>query len=264
MTEDQIEKVWESIEWQKISPRIHENPEEFNKKLRHEFARVLLSASKPAVAQKEDIPTMKSAVELANDRGYLDAREGKELSEGGYMTPALQREYRLGYGKYIWEKGTVAETLFADHVGEEDGDFVLIERGLLGAACSAIDKKRDAPKVLNKLRAITCAPAAPAQSGDTALLARAIERMDRARNILTDGNPRPECNWGMLDTSDLKAARPAQTERALTDFFDVVFDGPPGHESGRFVECEDSNGKSFNAGEWIDRGNGLWALRIKK
>lgn len=26
-------------------------------------------------------------------------------------------------------------------------------------------------------------------------------RMDRARNILTDGNPRPECNWGMLDTS---------------------------------------------------------------
>lgn len=39
-----------------------------------------------------------------------------------------------------------------------------------------------------------------------AALAKAIERMDRARGILTNDNPRPECNWGMLDTSDLRAA----------------------------------------------------------
>jgi len=32
----------------------------------------------------------------------------------------------------------------------------------------------------------------------------ALLRMDRARNILTDGNPRPECNWGMLDTRGLR------------------------------------------------------------
>lgn len=31
----------------------------------------------------------------------------------------------------------------------------------------------------------------------------AIERMDRARMILTDGQPRPDCNWGMLNTADL-------------------------------------------------------------
>lgn len=37
------------------------------------------------------------------------------------------------------------------------------------------------------------------------LLATAMERMDRARNILTNGNPRPECNWGMLDTTDLRS-----------------------------------------------------------
>lgn len=43
---------------------------------------------------------------------------------------------------------------------------------------------------------------------------------------------------------------------------DVVFDGPPAHESGRFVECEDESGASVGVGEWIDRGNGLWALRI--
>ncbi len=45
-------------------------------------------------------------------------------------------------------------------------------------------------------------------------------------------------------------------------FFDIVFDGPPGHESGRFVEVEDSQGRSFKAGDWIERGDGLWALRL--
>lgn len=38
------------------------------------------------------------------------------------------------------------------------------------------------------------------------LLKNAMERMDRARNVLTDGKPRQDCNWGMLDTSDLRAA----------------------------------------------------------
>lgn len=48
----------------------------------------------------------------------------------------------------------------------------------------------------------------------------------------------------------------------MTDHIDIVFDGPPAHESGRFVEVEDASGKSINVGEWIDRGNGLWALRL--
>ncbi|MDN7490536.1 hypothetical protein QZM35_22760 [Burkholderia sp. AU45274] len=47
-------------------------------------------------------------------------------------------------------------------------------------------------------------------------------------------------------------------------FMDIVFDGPPSYQSGRFVEVEDEQGRSFNAGQWIDRGNGLWALRIAR
>lgn len=50
----------------------------------------------------------------------------------------------------------------------------------------------------------------------------------------------------------------------MAGFIDIVFDGPPSHESGRFVESEDENGHGINAGEWIDRGNGLWALRISR
>lgn len=44
---------------------------------------------------------------------------------------------------------------------------------------------------------------------------------------------------------------------------DIVFDGPPGPIAGRFVEVEDQNGHSINAGEWLYRGDdGYWVLRI--
>jgi hypothetical protein len=49
---------------------------------------------------------------------------------------------------------------------------------------------------------------------------------------------------------------------ARDEFVDVVFDGPPGPVCGRFVECEGPDGRSVRVGEWIDRGDGFWALRI--
>jgi hypothetical protein len=45
-------------------------------------------------------------------------------------------------------------------------------------------------------------------------------------------------------------------------FIDIVFDGPPGPNPGRFVEVENESGESICAGEWIDRGDGMWALRV--
>lgn len=52
----------------------------------------------------------------------------------------------------------------------------------------------------------------------------------------------------------------ASVQRGRT--VDVVFDGPPSHESGRFVEVE-QDGKSINLGEWVKRPDGMWALRIE-
>jgi hypothetical protein len=46
------------------------------------------------------------------------------------------------------------------------------------------------------------------------------------------------------------------------DYIDIVFDGPPSHESGRFVEVENSAGESIRIGEWVERPDGYWALRI--
>jgi hypothetical protein len=42
---------------------------------------------------------------------------------------------------------------------------------------------------------------------------------------------------------------------------DIVFDGPPDHEAGRFVEVE-RDGESISFGEWVKREDGFWALRI--
>lgn len=48
----------------------------------------------------------------------------------------------------------------------------------------------------------------------------------------------------------------------MKEYIDIVFDGPPSHKPGRFVEVEDETGASIGVGEWIERGDGLWALRF--
>lgn len=50
----------------------------------------------------------------------------------------------------------------------------------------------------------------------------------------------------------------------MTEFVDIVFDGPPGHEAGRFVEVENDKGESISLGDWKKREDGYWALRIWK
>lgn len=50
---------------------------------------------------------------------------------------------------------------------------------------------------------------------------------------------------------------------AEKEFIDIVFDGPPSHESGRFVEVENREGKSIRFGEWIQRPDGYWVIRIR-
>ncbi len=47
----------------------------------------------------------------------------------------------------------------------------------------------------------------------------------------------------------------------LRPFIDIVFDGPPAHKSGRFVEVHDHEGKSISVGEWLEQGE-FWALRL--
>ena len=45
-------------------------------------------------------------------------------------------------------------------------------------------------------------------------------------------------------------------------YIDIICDGPPSHQSGRFVEVENSAGQSISVGQWVERTDGYWALRI--
>lgn len=50
----------------------------------------------------------------------------------------------------------------------------------------------------------------------------------------------------------------------MTDqrYIHIVFDGPPGPESGRFVEVESEQGAGISIGDWFEDKGGMWVLRI--
>ena len=50
----------------------------------------------------------------------------------------------------------------------------------------------------------------------------------------------------------------------MSAYIDIVFDGPPGPEGGRFVEVENQERKSIKFGEWVHRDDGYWVLRISQ
>lgn len=53
-----------------------------------------------------------------------------------------------------------------------------------------------------------------------------------------------------------------ECERTPEEYIDIVFDGPPSHESGRFIEVNNPAGASISVGEWIEREDGRWMLRV--
>lgn len=55
--------------------------------------------------------------------------------------------------------------------------------------------------------------------------------------------------------------RHPDTNEETMKTIDIVFDGPPSHDMPRLVEVE-REGKSISIGEWVQRDDGYWALRI--
>lgn len=54
----------------------------------------------------------------------------------------------------------------------------------------------------------------------------------------------------------------APVRAPATRHVDLVFDGPPGPLAPAFVDVEDDQGRSIRYGEWIERPDGMWALRM--
>ena len=59
-----------------------------------------------------------------------------------------------------------------------------------------------------------------------------------------------------------RAARRLDPSTVLVDYIDVVFDGPPSHVSGRFVEVESPANRGVKLGEWVQDGE-WWRLRFR-
>lgn len=68
--------------------------------------------------------------------------------------------------------------------------------------------------------------------------------------------------WLLAEPSTLTELIEHRRSAGGEGHIDIVFDGPPGHCSGRFVEVEDAAGKSIRFGQWVERADGHWALRI--
>jgi hypothetical protein len=71
-------------------------------------------------------------------------------------------------------------------------------------------------------------------------------------------------NIEMLTMSDARKLHSllSQVVEPGGKFIDIVFDGPPSHESGRFIEVEDEHGHSIKVGRWVHHDDGYWALRL--
>lgn len=58
-------------------------------------------------------------------------------------------------------------------------------------------------------------------------------------------------------------SQPTQpTQTTQTAAINIIFDAPPGPENGRFIEVETDDGRGIDIGEWIERPDGFFALRI--
>ena len=48
----------------------------------------------------------------------------------------------------------------------------------------------------------------------------------------------------------------------MAEAINIIFDSPPGPEGPIFIEVELDNGSSVGCGEWVERNDGYWCLRI--
>jgi len=95
---------------------------------------------------------------------------------------------------------------------------------------------------------------------------------DKARSDMDLGCNWEECECGYPDRGECQKnqdingvhLRPMHHSEVKTETIDIVFDGPPGPESANFVEVENPEGESIKVGEWVEREDGTWALRLER
>jgi hypothetical protein len=85
--------------------------------------------------------------------------------------------------------------------------------------------------------------------------AKVVERWRKARDEYLSARA---ALVGQVERQGWRA--PARTP--ATSHVDLVFDGPPGPLAPAFVEVEDDQRRSIKYGEWVERDDDVWVLRI--
>lgn len=125
----------------------------------------------------------------------------------------------------------------------------------------------DASALKRHREAVEAAIRAPLEA-ENARLRQVLERIASHGHAVSRCRANTEaaimCQEGHHVAIENAAAALAGVPKApVSDYIDIVFDGPPSHESGRFVEVESPTGTSIRMGEWIQDGE-LWRLRIPR
>ncbi len=100
--------------------------------------------------------------------------------------------------------------------------------------------------------------------GDHSLVARLLTTLaDECERLLSERDTAHQ----RIESLERELAEAKEHERKMREanaggFIQIVFDGPPGHESGRFVEVENPARESIGIGQWVERDDGLWALEL--
>jgi hypothetical protein len=90
-----------------------------------------------------------------------------------------------------------------------------------------------------------------------------IIRNNLAYWVKPDGRPAIARACTELENADGSAPVPTSTAPTIASSkVALLFDGPPGPESGRFIEAENAAGEGVKVGAWVQRGDGIWALEL--
>ena len=169
------------------------------------------------------------------------------------MTEAELSQIKLRHqGTPLWDAARDSpEDLTCDH----DGEAWPCDAYLLLGHVEELEKELRAERAAHRVEMEGMRESNSALLDETRRLQGRIEELEKGlRGVL---------RW---EKEQLKAEERGERQRrgdAVARRVDFVFDGPPGPEGPRFVEVEDVTGRGVSVGEWIDRGNGLWALRVK-
>lgn len=172
------------------------------------------------------------------DRDYLDleAENARLTARLAKMREALEKE--VVHTKWVW-------------VGEHQEPAAEVCRLCGESVCAN-------PHAPSCLLHPDAAPA-PVGEGVAYLWQELLEKGDRT-------SPEEYPDMALITRGELadfiERAAPAPQDDRVDGELRIIFDGPPGPDAGRFVECETADGRSINAGDWRERPDGLWELQV--